>query len=516
MKRVLVAGSTGYLGGFVCRELKARGHFVRALARSPEKLASLQDSLDEVVEARVTQPETLERVCNGVDVVFSSVGITRQKDGLTFRDVDYQGNKNLLEAALRAGVPKFVYVSTVNGPRLRHLDIVDAHEAFVEELEASGIDYTVVRPTAYFSDMREIFDMARKGRVWLIGPGTSRINPIHGADLAVVCADAIESRESEIAAGGPQTTTWREAAKLAFEVLGRPEKVTCTPAWLMWPVVRLVRLFNRHQGELLAFFTTMATTDVVAPGTGTRTLEQQFKGGTDMRVEDLSQFGKPLGMPKKAQRKMLGIVLTALREKFGPLGMVPFFIKLLAEQRRIRKGHPDLVAKAAEIGPEVAKNLVLLPSLFNVTARRDGREQAYEFVKDIFQRVAAHSMPAIYQIDELVQCEGDSFENFKRFNVAMFEAMDRVGSWKTDAIVDEDDRLRIKLASCANVELFSAIGCPELGKLGCDHDLAGYPLILDRVDAEFRRPCTLAKGDDFCDFNFYRKGTAPPTAHLNR
>ena len=62
----------------------------------------------------------------------------------------------------------------------------------------------------------------------------------------------------------------------------------------------------------------------------------------------------------------------------------------------------------------------------------------------------------------------------------------------------------------------TAIGCPELAKLGCDHDLAGYPVILDQVDAEFRRPCTLAKGGEYCDFNFYRKGTAPPTEHLNR
>ncbi|MGD8867660.1 MAG: hypothetical protein PVI01_08510 [Gemmatimonadales bacterium] len=57
----------------------------------------------------------------------------------------------------------------------------------------------------------------------------------------------------------------------------------------------------------------------------------------------------------------------------------------------------------------------MLTSLFEVTARRDGREQAYEFLKDIFQRVAVYSMPAIYQIDQLVQCEGDSFDNFKKF-----------------------------------------------------------------------------------------------------
>ena len=287
MKRVLVAGSTGYLGGFVCRELKARGHFVRALARSPEKLAPLREFLDEIVEAEVIRPETLKHVCDGVDVVFSSVGITRQKDGLTFRDVDYQGNRNLLDAALRAGVQKFVYVSAVNGTHLRHLDIVDAHEAFVDELEASGLAHTVVRPTGYFSDMSELLEMARKGRVWLIGSGTNRVNPIHGADLAVVCADAFESDDTEIAVGGPQVMTWREVAQLAFEVLDQPARVTCIPVWLMWPVVRLVRLFNRHQGELLAFFTAMATTDVVAPPTGTRTLEQHFNQGPAMKVENL-------------------------------------------------------------------------------------------------------------------------------------------------------------------------------------------------------------------------------------
>jgi hypothetical protein len=58
--------------------------------------------------------------------------------------------------------------------------------------------------------------------------------------------------------------------------------------------------------------------------------------------------------------------------------------------------------------------------------------------------------------------------------------------------------------------------CPELAKLGCDPDLAGYPLIEDAVNMEFRRPCTLAKGDSYCNFMFYRQGTAPATAHLNK
>jgi uncharacterized protein YbjT (DUF2867 family) len=277
MKRVLVAGATGYLGGFVARECKARGHFVRALARTPDKLTPLRASLDEVVRGEVTRPETLAGVCEGLDVVFSSVGITRQKDGLTFRDVDYQGNKNLLVAAQRAGVRRFVYVSVFHGPRLRHLAIVDAHECLVEALKASGMDYAVVRPTGYFSDLEEVLQMARRGRVYLLGHGRNKANPIHGADLAVVCVDAVEGERREIDVGGPEVLTAREIAHVAFLALDKPVRVAPVPVWLMRAVVAVTRLFSRHQADLLAFFTTVTTIDMVAPTTGTRTLEAHYR-----------------------------------------------------------------------------------------------------------------------------------------------------------------------------------------------------------------------------------------------
>ena len=82
--KVLVAGATGYLGGYVARELKARGYFVRALARSPAKLEAIRDCLDEIVEAEVTRPETLAQVCGGIDVVFSSVGSTALRFSFPF------------------------------------------------------------------------------------------------------------------------------------------------------------------------------------------------------------------------------------------------------------------------------------------------------------------------------------------------------------------------------------------------------------------------------------------------
>lgn len=72
------AGATGYLGGYVARESKERGHFVRAVVRCSRTTDDLQGAADEIVEAEITRPETLEQVCDGIDCVFSSVGITRQ------------------------------------------------------------------------------------------------------------------------------------------------------------------------------------------------------------------------------------------------------------------------------------------------------------------------------------------------------------------------------------------------------------------------------------------------------
>jgi len=278
VKRVLVAGATGYLGRFVVEELGRRGVAVRALARTPRKLEGLEAPPAEVVPFEVTRPETLRGACDGIDGVFSSLGITRQKDGLTFRDVDYRGNRHLLEEALRAGVRRFVYVSVFGGPQLLRLAIVRAHEDFASELLASDIEARVVRPTGYFSDMGEVLEMARRGRVYLIGRGENRVNPIHGADLAVTCADAVEGGgPREIDVGGPEVLRYREIAELAFRAIGKPPRITHVPVWMMRSAIAATRPFSTHQAELLAFFTTAMTREGVAPATGRRRLGEHFE-----------------------------------------------------------------------------------------------------------------------------------------------------------------------------------------------------------------------------------------------
>ena len=285
MKKVLVAGSTGYLGKHVVKEFKKQGYWVRALARNPKKLEkvgpflepAVRDQVDEVFVGDVTQPETLTESCNGIDIVFSSVGITRQKDKFTFRDVDYQGNKNILDIAVQKYVEKFIFVSIFNAHLFEHLEIVKCREDFVRELENSGLNYTVVRPTGYFSDISEFLSMARSGRVYLIGNGKNKINPIHGADLAKTCVDAVVGDKMEISVGGPNTYTTEEIAEIAFSVLGKKTKITRMPAWLINLGVKIIRPFNKHKSDLIEFIVTTQQNDMVAPATGKHTLKSYFE-----------------------------------------------------------------------------------------------------------------------------------------------------------------------------------------------------------------------------------------------
>jgi uncharacterized protein YbjT (DUF2867 family) len=103
-RTVLVAGATGYRGGEVVKVLHGAGHRVRALARDPKRLGELRDLCDDVFVAEVTQPDTLTGICDGVDAVFTSVGVRTMKRKPTFWDVDCQGNLNLLEQARIARV----------------------------------------------------------------------------------------------------------------------------------------------------------------------------------------------------------------------------------------------------------------------------------------------------------------------------------------------------------------------------------------------------------------------------
>lgn len=228
-------------------------------------------------EAKITDPHSLSGCCDNCDVVISTVGITKQKEGLSYMDVDYQANLNLLEDAQSSGVDKFIYISALNADKLTHLSICRAKELFADKLMNSGLGFCVIRPNGFFSDMAEFFSMAQRGRVYLFGSGQFKSNPIHGADLAKVCVDAVDSPDREIEAGGPETLSHEEIANLAFSALGKAPRITFIPDWLRKLILRSLQTFTRESfyGPIEFFLTVMAM-DMIAPEFGNRTLKSFF------------------------------------------------------------------------------------------------------------------------------------------------------------------------------------------------------------------------------------------------
>ncbi len=113
--------------------------------------------------------------------------------------------------------------------------------------------------------------------VYLFGDGLYRSNPIHGADLAVVCVEAIASRDRELEAGGPETLTHEKIAQTAFASLGKSPRITCIPDWLRKFILRSLQSFTTQKihGPVEFFLTVMAM-DMIAPEYGSRTLEKFY------------------------------------------------------------------------------------------------------------------------------------------------------------------------------------------------------------------------------------------------
>lgn len=283
---ILIAGAGGALGQHLAWVLKARGHRVRALVRSAARARALAPHLsqcvDEFHEGDALVPTQLAGVCRDVQMVISCLGASIDasllRGRLGFPSIDTPANRNLIGEATAAGVRRFAYVSLFGADRLgRHLDYVRAHELVVQALQHSGLAHVIVRPTGFFSAFNLILRMAALGLVPSFGDPGARTNPIHEADLAQVCADALLGPDQEVAAGGPEVLSRQEITELAFAAVGRPPRSLRVPGGALRATAWLLRPLHPRLSHLLSFFLAATSQDLIAPARGVRTLGACFQ-----------------------------------------------------------------------------------------------------------------------------------------------------------------------------------------------------------------------------------------------
>ena len=241
---------------------------------------------------------------------------------------------------------------------------------------------------------------------------------------------------------------------------------------------------------------------------GDRNLEWK-KWRNTVIVESLSMSGKALRIPVAGLNKQWKIIGRHLIKEFGlPVCMV-LLLQTLKQQKKITVEYPDAVAALRKTGNDITTRLCRLGALFYVMAERRGRRRAYGIMEKMMRDMAAVAMPEIYRIAAPDMGDGEVFAGFKAFTRALFTEIDRIGLWKHAGFYETDTLLSFKITSCMNVEFYRDIGCPEVAKLQCEYNHAGYLRLESATESEFRRPCTLAEGGGCCCFQFYRKGTAP-------
>ncbi|MCW4441668.1 SDR family oxidoreductase [Vibrio splendidus] len=275
--RILVAGATGYLGRHLIEALQACDADFKAQARSADKLKDLGLNDSQIQIAQVTDSDSLKGCCDGVDIVISCVGITRQKEGLSYMDVDYQANLNLLEEAERAGVKKFVYVSAFRANVIKSVRLLEAKERFACRLLVSEqLAPCVVRPNGFFADIEEFYNMAQSGRVYLFGSGDVRLNPIHGADLADFILASLPNAEKELDVGGPDALSATQIAALAFQSQGKMTRITYIPDCVRKLALSVIRRLPENRVGPAEFFLSAMEGDAIAPCLGKHHLSDYF------------------------------------------------------------------------------------------------------------------------------------------------------------------------------------------------------------------------------------------------
>jgi uncharacterized protein YbjT (DUF2867 family) len=218
---ILVAGSTGLVGGQICLDLAKADKAVRALVRSTSdrtKIDVLKSRCIELVEGDLKDRSTLDAACAGVLTVVSTASSTLSRQpGDTIETVDRDGELNLVEAAKAAGARHFIFVSFP--PFAEDFPLNKAKRAVEERVKGSEMAYTILWPT-FFDEVWLSpalgFDAANaKARVY--GSGENKIRWISYLDVAAIaaaCVDNAAARNKTIQLGGPEALSPLETVRI--------------------------------------------------------------------------------------------------------------------------------------------------------------------------------------------------------------------------------------------------------------------------------------------------------------
>jgi divinyl chlorophyllide a 8-vinyl-reductase len=258
--RVMLLGATGTIGAATAHALLRQGHEVVCLLRprqGPNALASSQNIQHQLAGAQVRWVDPCDATAvlrdgfagTQFDALVSCMASRTGLPADAWR-VDHQAHVQVLDAAKQAGVQHVVLLSAicVQKPLLA---FQHAKLAFEQALKASGLTYSIVRPTAFFKSLSGQLQRVKQGQAFLLfGDGQSTAcKPISDDDLADFMASCLtdehkHNRILPIGGPGPAITPRQQGEKL-FALMGQPEKFKSVPVALLDVIIGVLSLLGK-------------------------------------------------------------------------------------------------------------------------------------------------------------------------------------------------------------------------------------------------------------------------------
>ncbi len=224
---ILIVGATGSLGGAIAQALLARGEAVRILVRQEGGASPLVSAGAEAVHGDLKDRASLDRACAGVDTVITTANSALRGGDDTVQSVDTDGNRNLIDAAKRAGVSQFIFVSANGAGPDSPVPFLAAKGKTEQHLKASGMPYTILSPEAFMEvwmGMVVGVPALANRPVTFVGSGDRRHSFISARDVAQFTVASVGNKAAlnrTLVIGGPQALSFRDAAQVYSRALGR-------------------------------------------------------------------------------------------------------------------------------------------------------------------------------------------------------------------------------------------------------------------------------------------------------
>ena len=272
--KILVTGGTGVIGQSVVRELHRRGHGIRVLSRNAGRGEAWWPSGVDGWAGDVAQEKTLHKAAEGCGAVIHIAGIVDESPPhRTFQSVNIDGTRWILAESERAGVQKFVYVSSLGAER--GTSAYHKSKCVAEEVvKGFSRDWVIVRPGAVYGPGDDhislLLRMVRTLPVIpTIGDGDQQFQPIWHRDLAQILAACVERsdiRAVALDAGGPEITSQNDLVARMRKLTDRPAMQASLPEIVAGWGIRALGAIGVEVPFSEAQFEMLTEGNVVPPG----------------------------------------------------------------------------------------------------------------------------------------------------------------------------------------------------------------------------------------------------------